>query len=148
LINLLSNAVKFTPDGGCVTLTTQEENGYLVMKVCDTGIGISAQDLARIGQPFFQVQNDYTRTFEGTGLGLSLVRGLVELHAGGLSIESEPGAGTDVIVRLPIAGPAKARRADLSRLDTRKDNMLAVTPARTNSATQGAGHEPAIRKTA
>lgn len=148
LINLLSNAVKFTPDGGHVRLTTQEENGYLVMKISDTGIGISAQDLDRIGQPFFQVQNDYTRTFEGTGLGLSLVRGLVELHAGGLSIESDLGAGTDVIVRLPLAGPTKARRADLSRLGMRKDNMLTVTPARANSATEGAGHEPAIRKTA
>lgn len=148
LINLLSNAVKFTPDGGCVTLTTQEENGYLVMKVCDTGIGISAEDLDRIGQPFFQVQNDYTRTFEGTGLGLSLVRGLVELHAGGLSIESEPGVGTDVIVRLPIAGPAKARRADLSRLEVRKGNKLALTPEKTGSTTEGAGNEPTIRKTA
>ena len=109
LINLLSNAVKFTPDGGKVCLTSQEEGGYLVLRVSDTGIGISAEDLDRIGQPFFQVQNDYTRTFEGTGLGLSLVRGLVELHAGGLSMESEPGAGTDVIVRLPIAGPGQGK---------------------------------------
>ncbi len=149
LINLLSNAVKFTPDKGRITLTSENEAGCLVMRVADTGIGISPEDLELIGQPFFQVQNDYTRSFEGTGLGLSLVRGLVELHAGGLSIESEVGAGTSVTVRLPLKGPAAhSKRGALTRLNQQRANAELTGPAEQVSIAEGAGHEPAIRKTA
>ena len=73
----------------------------------DTGIGMSADDLARIGKPFMQVQNDYTRRFEGAGLGLSLVKGLVALHHGTMAIESEPGHGTTVTISLPADAPAR-----------------------------------------
>ncbi len=105
LINLVSNAVKFTPDGGTITVDAQRIGGQLQFQVSDTGIGISENDLEGIGRPFTQVQNDYTRQYEGTGLGLSLVKGLVALHDGAMTIESAPEMGTTVTVCLPIAGP-------------------------------------------
>ena len=147
LINLLSNAVKFTPPGGAVCLETSREDGYLKVCVNDTGIGISDADLDRIGQPFFQVQNDNTRSFEGTGLGLSLVRGLVELHCGGLTIESELGAGTSVIVRLPLLGPNRALQRPIN-LSERRPAADAVSAELAGNAAKGARSDPAIRKTA
>lgn len=105
LINLLSNAVKFTPEGGTITVDAQQLGEQLQFQVSDTGIGISENDLEKIGRPFTQVQNDYTRQYEGTGLGLSLVKGLVALHHGELTIESAPEMGTTVTVRLPLSGP-------------------------------------------
>jgi two-component system, cell cycle sensor histidine kinase DivJ len=166
LINLLSNAVKFTPEGGSVKVASSQEEGYLVLNVSDSGIGISERDLERIGQPFYQVQNDYTRAFEGTGLGLSLVRGLVELHQGGFSIESETGKGTAVTIRLPLNGPSVRRTAPVKLSERRHFNFgdsalnCAATGGEAVLAGQGAikctvteiemgeGHEPAIRRTA
>jgi cell cycle sensor histidine kinase DivJ len=110
LINLLSNAVKFTPDGGDVEIGARKSGGWLSFWVSDTGIGISEEDMARLGRPFTQVRNDYTRQFEGTGLGLSLVKGLVSLHRGEMSIESAPGKGTLVTIRLPVDGPTPVER--------------------------------------
>ncbi|NUS18911.1 MAG: PAS domain-containing sensor histidine kinase, partial [Mesorhizobium sp.] len=94
LINLASNAVKFTPDGGSVVIGAKRVGSRLHFWVSDTGIGIAEEDMANLGKPFMQIQNDYTRRFEGTGLGLSLVKGLVALHDGTMSIESVPGEGT------------------------------------------------------
>lgn len=105
LINLLSNAIKFTPEGGKVSLSATRLGSRLHFSVSDTGIGIAAADLARLGEPFTQIQNDYTRQFEGTGLGLSVVRGLVGLHRGTMTIESAPGEGTTVAISLPVEGP-------------------------------------------
>ena len=102
LINLLSNAVKFTPANGRVTISARPEGNSLLITVSDTGIGIGAADLTRLGDPFFQAKSSLDRPFEGTGLGLSVVRGLVGLHGGAISIESEPGHGTSVTVRLPL----------------------------------------------
>ncbi len=102
LINLLSNAVKFTSEGGRVTLRMRPEGTGLRISVGDTGIGIRDTDLARIGDPFFQAGSSLSRPYEGTGLGLSVVRGLVGLHGGTISIESELGKGTGVTVRLPL----------------------------------------------
>lgn len=103
LINLLSNAIKFTPGGGKITVNAAREGRFMRILVSDNGIGIKEDDLARIGQPFVQVQNDYTRQFQGTGLGLSLVKGLVKLHGGSMSIESASGLGTTVTICLPVA---------------------------------------------
>ena len=102
IINLLSNAVKFTPAKGTVTLSMQPLGNSLCIRVSDTGIGMNGDDLARIGEPFFQAAANYDRAFEGTGLGLSLVRGLVGLHGGDIRIDSELGRGTKVTVRLPL----------------------------------------------
>ncbi|TCR61176.1 cell cycle sensor histidine kinase DivJ [Bosea sp. BK604] len=108
MINLLSNAVKFTPAGGRVTLAVIRDGEMIDLSVSDTGIGIAASDLPRLGDPFFQAKSSYDRTYEGTGLGLSVVRGLVGLHGGCLTVESAPGIGTRVSVRLPIGGVAAA----------------------------------------
>ncbi len=105
LINLTSNAIKFTPDGGAVSIGARRLGSRLHFWVSDTGIGIAEADLCNLGKPFMQIQNDYTRRFEGTGLGLSLVKGLVSLHDGTMSIESAPGEGTKVTISLPIDGP-------------------------------------------
>ena len=103
LINLLSNAVKFTPEGGSVSVSAARKGGMVRIFVNDTGIGIGADDLSRLGRPFMQVRNDYTRQFQGTGLGLSLVKGLVRLLGGTMSMESAPGLGTTVTIGLPAA---------------------------------------------
>ncbi len=105
LINLASNAIKFTPDGGAVTIGAKRIGSRLHFWVSDTGIGIAEADMANLGKPFTQVHNDYTRRYEGTGLGLSLVKGLVALHDGTMSIESAPGEGTRVTISLPVDGP-------------------------------------------
>ncbi|MGB8276436.1 MAG: PAS domain-containing sensor histidine kinase [Methylovirgula sp.] len=102
LINLLSNAVKFTPRDGHVTVKARPDGTSLILSVCDTGIGMSTRDLAHLGDPFFQAGASYDRPYEGTGLGLSVVRGLVGLHGGSICVESEPGKGTSVSVRLPL----------------------------------------------
>jgi cell cycle sensor histidine kinase DivJ len=102
IINLLSNAVKFTPASGRVKVRLRPEGNFLLLSVIDTGIGIAAQDLARFGDPFFQASSSHARAYEGTGLGLSVVRGLVGLHGGSITVESAPKKGTSIIVRLPL----------------------------------------------
>jgi cell cycle sensor histidine kinase DivJ len=102
LINLISNAVKFTNRGGRVTVAAKPEAGGLLVTVQDTGVGISAEDLPRVGRPFFQARAAYDRRHDGTGLGLSIVHGLVTLHGGHMDIASRLGEGTRVTVRLPI----------------------------------------------
>jgi signal transduction histidine kinase len=102
LLNLLSNAVKFTPAGGTVSLSAKLHDGSLRLVVHDTGIGIPRKALARIGVAFEQANNDPMRAREGTGLGLALVKSLVEQHGGRISIASDEGAGTTVSVDLPF----------------------------------------------
>ena len=118
VVNLLSNAVKFTPPGGRVAIEVSVEAGAARICVTDTGIGIRPDDLPRLGDPFFQVKNGYDRSFEGAGLGLSLVRGLVGLHEGALMLESACGVGTRVTATLPRLTSLNARRATLARLET------------------------------
>jgi len=102
LINLVSNAVKFTDRGGRVTVASGAEAGVLLLTVEDTGVGISTEDLARVGQPFFQARAAYDRRHDGTGLGFSIVQGLVTLHGGQVELASRLGEGTRVTVRLPL----------------------------------------------
>src|SRR5690606_15714189 len=95
IINLLTNAVKFTPEGGEVRLEANAlPDRRLEITVRDSGIGMRPEDIPRALEPFRQIANAYTKIKEGTGLGLPLVRKLVELHDGELKIASEPGAGT------------------------------------------------------
>jgi cell cycle sensor histidine kinase DivJ len=110
LINLLSNAIKFTPQGGRVTVGAHRVGSHLHMWVSDTGIGIAEHDLAGLCQPFAQVQNDYTRQHDGAGLGLALVKGLVALQDGTMSLESTLGKGTTVKISLPAVSPAEPTR--------------------------------------
>jgi cell cycle sensor histidine kinase DivJ len=104
LINLVGNAVKFTEAGGAISLDASVRDGILTLCVSDTGIGIPADKLQLLGQPFVQIQNDYTRRFEGTGLGLSLVKGLVALHGGDFAIASAPGSGTIITISIAADG--------------------------------------------
>ncbi len=103
VLNLVSNAIKFTERGGRVTVSAAVEGSRLLLRVSDTGVGIAADDLKRIGDPFFQAGKTYQRRHEGTGLGLSIVKGLVGLHHGALSVESKVGEGTTVSIVLPLA---------------------------------------------
>lgn len=109
LLNLASNAVKFTQSGGCVTIDAARVMAdgcpMLEFSVSDTGIGIEPEDLQRIGTPFVRAGNSYTQAQEGSGLGLLVVKGLVELHQGSMQLKSRPGEGTVVMIRLPLAGP-------------------------------------------
>ena len=102
LINLLSNAVKFTPEGGRVCVRLAAAQDEIVLTISDTGIGIPEADLPRLGDPFFQSGDVLRRDQEGTGLGLSVVRGIVGLHHGRIAVESGAGAGTTVTVTLPL----------------------------------------------
>ena len=106
LMNLLSNACKFTPAGGRIHLCATTANDDVVLSVRDSGIGIPADHVARLGQPFYQVDSSYTRQLEGAGLGLAIVRGLAELHNGRLEIESEPGSGSCFTLILPLDSEA------------------------------------------
>lgn len=110
LLNLVSNAVKFTPAGGVVTVSLTQIADALVLRVADTGVGVPEKDLSRLGDPFFQSGAMHSRAHEGTGLGLSVVRGLVGLHGGRLLIESGIGLGTAVTVTLPLRAEAETGR--------------------------------------
>ncbi|MGH6890705.1 MAG: ATP-binding protein, partial [Dongiaceae bacterium] len=105
LINLLSNAVKFTPETGTVTLSSRPWHDGVEFVVSDTGIGIDEKDMHVALAPFGQIDSQFTRKYEGTGLGLPIVKGIVELHGGTLEIKSEPTRGTSVIVRFPNHPP-------------------------------------------
>jgi signal transduction histidine kinase len=102
VLNLLTNAVKFTPEGGRVTLCATRADGAYELSVKDTGIGIAEEDLERIFEEFQQVGTDSARKAEGTGLGLSLTRRLVELHGGTIRVASIPGEGSTFRFTLPI----------------------------------------------
>jgi len=118
VLNLLSNAVKFTPAGGSVYVRVAVEGNFVALSIKDTGIGISASDLAKLGDPFFQASASESRTHEGTGLGLSVVRGLVGLHGGRIAIESAPKFGTTVTVRLPQDGRPRETASHPVKIDT------------------------------
>ena len=107
LINLMSNAVKFTPEHGAVGLevTGDPENGAVLFTVWDTGIGIAKEDIPRLFKPFVQLDSSLSRQFPGTGLGLSLVKRMTEMHGGMASVESEPGKGSRFTVALPWQAP-------------------------------------------
>jgi signal transduction histidine kinase len=114
LINLLNNAVKFTPEGGSITLDisriTSEQMpttfakttmAYLQVAVIDTGIGIAAENISKLFQPFMQIDSSLNRKYEGTGLGLALVKRIVELHRGRVWLASEIGVGSSFMFALP-----------------------------------------------
>ena len=110
LINLLTNAVKFTPDGGTITLEAQitevadegeQHKVYIDFLVIDTGIGISPEDIGKLFQNFVQIDSALNRKYAGTGLGLSLVKKIVEMHGGSVGLESEFNIGSKFMIRLP-----------------------------------------------
>ncbi len=113
IVNLLSNAIKFTEAGGHVFAAGRMSNtGDTVIEVQDNGIGMRSEDIAKALEPFGQIDSTMNRSHGGTGLGLPVVKHLVELHGGRLSIASEAGAGTSVTVQLPAS--AALRKAEAS----------------------------------
>ncbi len=101
LLNLLSNAVKFTESGGRITVRARAVSDAVTITIEDTGVGISKDDLRKLGRPFEQVQNQFTKCHKGSGLGLAISRSLTELHGGRMKIRSTEGSGTIVSIRLP-----------------------------------------------
>jgi two-component system, cell cycle sensor histidine kinase DivJ len=102
MLNLLSNAIKFTNPGGEIVVSAKAQGGSIAVTVEDNGVGIGAEDLQRVGDPFFQARSSYDRRHDGTGLGLSIVKGLLALHGGEIEIVSRLGEGTRVTVHLPV----------------------------------------------
>ncbi len=99
--NLLNNAIKFTHTG-CIILHAYVKEGYLAVRVRDTGVGIAAKEITRLFDPFFQVGTGVQRNFQGTGLGLAICEKLINMMDGDIEVESEPGMGSQFIVRIPL----------------------------------------------
>ncbi len=99
--NLLSNAVKYTPEGGHITIVVEPEDGQVVVKIADDGIGISQEDLPHVFDKFYRVDSPETEDIIGSGLGLSIVKTIVEKHRGRIWVESELGQGTTFAIVLP-----------------------------------------------
>jgi CheY-like chemotaxis protein len=151
-VNLLDNAVKFTPAGGSVGLevTADAAQEAIQLVVWDTGIGIAEADFGRLFQPFTQVDGRLSRQYGGIGLGLSLVRRLVDLHGGSISLESTPGQGSRFTVSLawtegdnlvpqppPAAGPPPPTWAQPPRIVLADDHELTLVFYRDLLAAQG-----------
>jgi signal transduction histidine kinase len=100
-VNLLNNAVKFTPEGGHINIALSVDDGFAVVKISDTGAGIGKDDLPHIFERFYKADKARDRSLGGNGLGLSLVKKIVELHGGSITVESEPGRGTVFKISIP-----------------------------------------------
>jgi PAS domain S-box-containing protein len=152
LINLLNNAVKFTPEGGSIILQVQYmpaevtansagARGSLAMSVTDTGIGIAADQIDRLFQPFVQVDSALNRNYDGTGLGLALVKRLVELHGGQVALTSELGVGSCFEISLPVVAvcplaspPEPLTGANLAAIQLRQRQSPVILLAEDNEA--------------
>lgn len=128
MINLIGNAIKFTDRGGVVCTDVERIGERLRLSVSDTGIGIPEDQLCHIGEPFRQGQNSVALGCEGTGLGLSLVKGLVSLHGGALAIESRVGEGTKVTVELPVDGTGISCEGNAEPVKVEFSPFLAAHP--------------------
>jgi signal transduction histidine kinase len=104
--NLLTNAIKFTPEGAAVTVRVGQSDGALHLEVADTGVGIPDAEVGRLFERFFRASTG--AAIQGTGLGLPIVKSIVEVHGGTISVESELGVGTTFVVDLPLPGLPEA----------------------------------------
>jgi two-component system cell cycle sensor histidine kinase PleC len=105
MLNLLSNAVKFTPAGGRIRVRAHIVGDAAMFTVADSGIGIPREALNKLGRPFEQVSNQFTKNHRGSGLGLAIASSQASLHGGAMRIRSTEGRGTIVSIRLPLAPP-------------------------------------------
>ena len=101
--NLISNANNYTPENGHITIDAAVEGDYVCVRVTDTGVGIAAEDCDRIFARFYRVKNAKTRFVVGTGLGLPIVKSIVDAHHGHVRVDSEPGRGTTFSIFLPLS---------------------------------------------
>lgn len=103
--NILSNGIKFSKDGGVIHVSTKQDIKNVTIRISDTGIGIPLEDQKRIFERFFKSDRSHSRKYDGSGMGLAIVKQIVSLHQGDIRVESEPGQGTTFIVTLPITPP-------------------------------------------
>jgi len=115
LDNLIANAIKFTPSGGRVRVALRGQDDGIEVEVIDTGVGIPPEELELIFDRFYQVEDPLTRRHGGMGLGLTIVKGLVDLHGGTVSVESVPGRGSRFVIVLPASVPSYAAIPDAPR---------------------------------
>jgi len=146
--NLLSNAVKFSPPGGRVALTTARAGDRLLIDVEDSGIGIHPDDQQRIFEAFTQVDGSLARQYQGTGLGLTLVKRFAEMHGGRVTLVSEPATGSRFTVEIPGLRPADAlaaegRAAEIRRARGVREPDPAVAPRGVEASLVGAAAAPA-----
>ncbi|MDZ7324717.1 two-component system sensor histidine kinase RcsC [Kosakonia sacchari] len=113
--NLLSNAIKFT-DMGCIVLHVHRDADYLSIRVRDTGVGIPGKEVVRLFDPFFQVGTGVQRNFQGTGLGLAICEKLISMMDGDISVDTEPGMGSQFTIRIPLYSAVAPVRADVDGL--------------------------------
>ncbi|MEA5620314.1 PAS domain S-box protein [Cronbergia sp. UHCC 0137] len=142
LINLLNNAVKFTPEGGSITLTVTREQyppeteithlrDFIRIAVIDTGIGIAPENLHKLFQPFVQIDSSLNRQYSGTGLGLSLVKRIVEMHGGQVGVSSQIGVGSRFTADLPCSIPAGCFSKLVNQTSPDLDSPLIETAVQT-----------------
>lgn len=104
--NLLGNSIKFSRDGGVISVSIKQDYKNVTVRISDTGIGISPEDQKRIFERFFKADRSHSRQYNGSGMGLAIVKQIVLLHQGDIRVESEPGRGASFIVTLPVTAPA------------------------------------------
>ncbi len=129
VVNLLNNAIKFTEGGGTIEIATVQENGNVRIEVSDSGIGIPARDLNRIFDLFTRSDVAINRNYEGLGLGLHLVKRLVELHGGRVWVESTPGKGSRFFFSLPVVGLSSLPSATADETQAAETTTAAVEVA-------------------
>jgi signal transduction histidine kinase len=132
VLNLVFNALKFTPAGGTVSLRAEKHGGEMVLLVRDTGMGISAKNLPHVFDRFWQADDSARRKYQGVGIGLALVKELVEIQEGKVTVESEEGKGTTFTVRLPY------KKADAAVVTKMAEDAAAAATA-TRAATEAGG---------
>lgn len=126
ILNLLSNAVKFTPPEGNINVKVYDKDKYIIIAVKDSGIGIPKDMLEIIFDRFRQVDKSLTRSAEGSGIGLNLVRSLVELHGGEIKVESSEGTGSEFIIKLPVTLVSKDEVAATKDMDQEKVERIHI----------------------
>jgi len=137
LINLLSNGIKFTPTGGTVSLMARAGgDGATWLTVSDTGIGMAPESIAKALEPFGQVDSSLSRKYEGSGLGLPLVKSIIELHGGSVRIESVPDSGTRVTVGLPPARSVRMAARETEPAPAPRARRRVAGRSRSGSASQ------------
>jgi cell cycle sensor histidine kinase DivJ len=116
LLNVISNAIKFTDPGGWVRVSAKVVGPNVALSVADNGIGIAEGDLPKLGNPFVQANNSYDRSYDGAGLGLSVVKGLAKLHGGKLELTSTLGSGTTASILLPLDSASESVEAPMPKV--------------------------------
>jgi signal transduction histidine kinase len=109
IANLITNAIRYTPEGGKIVVAAGREGDYVRISVSDSGFGIAPEDVGRIFNRFYRVKNEKTRQIIGTGLGLPIVKSIVEAHRGRIQVDSQVDVGSTFTVFIPVIGDRVAQ---------------------------------------